>query len=110
MMAIGYVAIVTVCVFAMARTSTNAQTPARAYWCIAIIAAYCVLVMMLWLQVLTLLDMRETVWVVSLALLLIVTIIVGLLPPSESSGHGGTFWHTAARIRRTYRSMTEVRP
>ena len=109
-MAIGYAAIVTICTFAMARISTRSQTAARAYWCIAIIASYCIMAMVLWLQMLTLLAMREPVWIIALALALIAAIIVGIIPAGESGTHGGTFWHTAARIRRTYRSMTEVRP
>jgi hypothetical protein len=106
--AIAYVSIVVCITFIMVRMARQAPSLPRAYWCIAIVTGYCILAIVLWLQVLALLNMREPLWIMALILLLIVAVIVGVIPPANSGSQSRKLWSTAARVRRTYRQVIGV--
>ena len=106
-MAVGYAAIVTICVTVMVKMSTRAQTRNRAYWCFALVAAYCVVSMWLWLDVLRHLGIQDVILIPALALSLLTAIIVGIAPTQEPDGsQRRRLWSTAARARRAYRNLT----
>jgi hypothetical protein len=106
--AIAYAAIVVSLTFIMVRMAGGSPSLPRAYWCVAIVAGYCILSIVLWLQVLAILNLREPLWIIALVLLLIVAIIVGIIPPASQGSQSRKLWSTAARVRRTYRSVVGV--
>lgn len=111
-LAIGYAIIVIVLVFLQVRMTRDR---ARQRWqvnvCFAIIAAYAILSMVLWLQVLAAVGEPYTVWVVMLLVLLIASILLGLLPQGDkdNGSQSRTVWTIAAALRRPWRDFDSVR-
>jgi uncharacterized membrane protein YeiB len=79
--------------------------------CFAIVAAYAILSMVLWLQVLAAVNEPSAVWVVMLLVLLIASVLLGLLPQGDKDegSQSRTVWTIAAALRRPYRDIDLMR-
>lgn len=110
--ALCYAAIVLALVFSMVRNATRrVQYRWQKIVSFALIVAYMILTMVLWLVVLDAVDQRDGVWIVTFLAVQIGAVLVGFLPPAEDAtpAQRRKFWTLAATMRRPFYNWERAR-
>jgi len=111
-MAIGYAAIVIVMTFGITRTAARrSEKQWQVTASFAILVAYIILSMVLWLLVLDSVEGRSSTWIITLFVALLGAVLVGLLPPPEDAtpAQRRKFWTLAAIVRRPFYDWERAR-
>jgi bacteriorhodopsin len=112
MMTIGYAAIVIVMTFGITRTAARrSEKQWQVTASFAILVAYIILSMVLWLLVLDSVEGRSSTWIITLFVALLGAVLVGLLPPPEGASRTERrrFWSVAATMRRPFYDWERAR-